>query len=147
MVAPRRRGLFSAHPAVKVGVIVIAVLWSLPTVGLLISSFRDPNEVLASGWWNVFLHPFEDAQMTLINYSNVLTSEGLGAAFVNSLMVTIPSTILPITVAAFAAYALAWMNFPGRTVLFAMIVGLLVLPLQMTLVPLLRLYTDLDLTG
>ena len=143
----RRGGLFRAHPAVRMAVVLIAVVWSLPTAGLLISSVRYPTDVLSSGWWNIFLHPFEGAQLTLLNYSNVLTAEGLSNAFVNSLIVTIPSTIIPITLAAFAAYAFAWMKFPGRTVLFAMIVGLLVLPLQMTLVPLLRLYTDLDLTG
>lgn len=143
----RRGGLFRAHPAVRVGVILIAAVWSLPTAGVLISSLRHPSEVLSSGWWNVFLHPFEGAQLTLTNYSNVISAEGLGNAFVNSLIVTIPSTIIPITLAAFAAYAFAWMRFPGRTVLFAMIVGLLVLPLQMTLVPLLRLYTSVDLTG
>lgn len=146
-VRRRRGGLQRVHPAVRVGVVLIAALWSLPTVGLLISSFRDPNDVLASGWWTAILHPFEEARLTLVNYSNVLAAEGLADAFVNSLIVTIPSTIIPITVAAFAAYAFAWMRFPGRTMLFAIVVGLLVLPLQMTLVPLLRLYTDLDLTG
>jgi alpha-glucoside transport system permease protein len=142
-----RSWLFRAHPAVRIGVVLIAALWSLPTVGLLLSSLRDPNDVLSSGWWTLLVHPFEDAALTLTNYSNVLAAEGLADAFINSLIVTIPSTVIPITLAAFAAYALAWMRFPGRTILFAVVVGLLVLPLQMTLVPLLRLYTDVDLNG
>ncbi|MGH7357482.1 MAG: carbohydrate ABC transporter permease [Candidatus Rokuibacteriota bacterium] len=128
-------------------VAVIAVAWSLPTVGLLISSFRGAAEVSTSGWWNVVLHPFETAQFTARNYQEVLGAEGMGEAFMNSLIITIPATIVPITLAAFAAYAFAWMRFPGRSVLFGVVIALLVVPLQMTLIPLLRLYVDLDLNG
>jgi alpha-glucoside transport system permease protein len=123
------------------------VAWSLPTVGLLISSFRHPNAVAQTGWWTAILHPFEQAQLTMQNYSRVLSADGMANAFINSLVITIPSTVIPLSVAAFAADAFAWMRFPGRGLLFAIVVGLLVVPLQMTLVPLLRLYTDLDLTG
>jgi alpha-glucoside transport system permease protein len=77
----------------------------------------------------------------------VLTSDGLGIAFLNSLIVTIPSVVIPLTLAAFAAYAFAWMQFPGRRLLFGVMVGLLVMPLQMALIPLLRLYTHLDIGG
>ena len=135
------------HPAVRTAVLVIAVLWSLPTVALLISSFRNAADLQQSGWWTMLLHPFQAARLTMENYEAVLTAEGLGAAFANSLVVTIPATVIPITIAAFAAYAFAWMRFPGRKLLFAIVVGLLVLPLQMALIPLLRLYTHLDLTG
>ena len=81
-------------------------------------------------------------KFTLRNYYEVLTSEGIGQSFINSLTVTIPSTIIPILIAAYAAYALAWMKFPGRPLILATIVGLLVVPLQMSLIPLLKLYND-----
>ncbi len=81
-------------------------------------------------------------EFTLENYEKVLTSEGIGQSFINSLTVTIPSTVIPILIAAYAAYALAWMKFPGRALLLSVIVGLLVVPLQMSLIPLLRLYND-----
>ncbi len=82
-------------------------------------------------------------QFTLDNYREVLSAEGLGRSFLNSLTVAIPSTVIPILIAAFAAYALAWMRFPGRALLIALVVGLLVVPLQMSLIPLLRLYNDI----
>jgi len=81
-------------------------------------------------------------QFTLENYRNVLTSEGIGQSFLNSLTVTVPATIIPILIAAYAAYALAWMRFPTRAIILSIIVGLLVVPLQMSLIPLLRLYND-----
>ncbi|MGB3400279.1 MAG: carbohydrate ABC transporter permease, partial [Candidatus Deferrimicrobiaceae bacterium] len=140
------RKFFSAAP-LRVVVILIAFVWTLPTVGLLISSFRPSNDITTSGWWTVFAHPFETAQWTLANYERVLTSDGMGVAFLNSLLVTIPSVVIPITIAAFAAYAFAWLKFPGRNFFFVLIVGLMVVPLQMSLVPLLRLYIDVDLNG
>jgi alpha-glucoside transport system permease protein len=147
-VARRRRlPRITGNPLVRTSVVIIALLWSLPTVGLLISSFRDPNQVLSSGWWSFFLHPFTSAQMTLQNYERVLAAEGMATAFLNSLIVTIPSTVIPITLAAFAAYAFAWMKFPGRSILFGVVIALLVMPIQMALVPLLRLYIGLDMAG
>jgi alpha-glucoside transport system permease protein len=139
---PRR-----VKPVVVTAVVAIAVLWSMPTAALLISSFRNAADIQASGWWTFLLHPFEAARLTAENYRAVLAAEGLGNAFVNSLVVTIPATVIPIVIAAFAGYAFAWMRFPGRRLLFAVVVGLLVLPLQMALIPLLRVYTHLDLTG
>ncbi|MGH2444876.1 MAG: carbohydrate ABC transporter permease [Candidatus Limnocylindria bacterium] len=132
---------------VRVAVVLIVVLWSLPTVGLLVSSFRPSAAIRATGWWEAILHPFEAAQWTVANYVNVLGADGMAEAFLNSLIVTIPATAIPITMAAFAAYAFAWMSFPGRGILFALVVGLLVVPIQMALIPILRLYTDLDLNG
>ncbi len=81
-------------------------------------------------------------RFTLENYEKVLFSEGIGQSFVNSLTVTIPATIIPILIAAFAAYALSWMKIPGRNYLIALVVGLLVVPLQMSLIPLLKLYNE-----
>jgi alpha-glucoside transport system permease protein len=132
---------------VRALVLIIALAWTVPTAGLLISSLRSEAAVSGSGWWTVFAHPFEFTQYTLANYERVLTAEGLFDAFVNSLIVTIPATVIPITLAAFAAYGFAWTKFRGRSFLFAMVVGLIVIPLQMSLVPLLRIYGDFDLVG
>jgi alpha-glucoside transport system permease protein len=131
----------------RLAVIAITVIWSLPTIGLLISSFRSSTAIRSSGWWEALLHPFESAQWVITNYQSVLGAQGMGEAFLNSLIVTIPATVIPISMAAFAAYAFAWMDFPGRGVLFAVVVGLIVVPLQMALIPVLRLYVGLDLTG
>jgi alpha-glucoside transport system permease protein len=140
------RRIASAAP-VRLAVLAIALIWTLPTAGLLISSLRPQDDINSSGWWTVFAHPFEMTQWTLANYQRVLTTDGMGDAFLNSLVVTVPSVVIPITIAAFAAYAFAWMEFPGRTILFVIVVGLMVVPLQMSLIPLLRLYTQFDLNG
>jgi alpha-glucoside transport system permease protein len=128
-------------------ILVICFVWTLPTAGVFISSFRDPQAIKTTGWWTTLQHPFDFTQWTLRNYGDVITSNGMGAAFFNTLMVTIPATIIPITIAAFAAYAFAWMRFPGRDILFALVIGLMVIPLQMALIPVLRLYTRFDLNG
>jgi alpha-glucoside transport system permease protein len=142
----RLEKLFASAP-VHTAVILIAVIWSLPTIGLLISSFRQPDDLLQTGWWTVLQHPFNLTQFHLGNYADVLTRQGMGQAFLNSLAISIPATVIPISIATFAAYALAWMQFPGRQLLFASIVGLLVVPLQMTLIPVLRAYNGLGLSG
>lgn len=220
-------GRFGVH----IAVLFFVILWTIPTLGILVSSLRDKDQIIASGWWNSFTSssqteagrlPAASAQVekdgkfviegnifgeapprnisayglkaanpnefapgatadlgdgvTLIlnadgsfvmsspkafegergqrvyytssapprftteNYETVLLSEGIGRSFLNSLTVTIPATVIPILIAAFAAYALAWMRFPGRALIIAIIIGLLVVPLQMSLIPLLRLY-------
>ena len=129
-----------ARLPLHLAIIGLVILWSVPTIALLTSSFREPAAIAASGWWNAFKAPFE---FTIENYQRVLEQRGMGRAFVNSLIISVPSTLLVILVAAFAAYAFAWMRFPGRNVLFLIVVGLLVVPLQMTLIPVLRLYTNL----
>ena len=142
----RLRRVLAGAP-VRIVVLLIAVIWTLPSAGLLISSLRPANDILGSGWWTVLAHPFESSAWTVENYVQVLTAHGLANAIVNSVLVTIPSVVIPITIAAFAAYAFAWLEFPGRKFFFVLVVGLMVVPLQLTLVPLLRLYTQLDLNG
>ena len=126
----------------RITIIVIVILWTIPTLGVLITSFRPEDAVNASGWWTALAHPFRATEWTLENYRIALGQGGFGNAFLNSLAVTIPSTVIPITIAAFAAYAFSWMEFRGRYVLFVIVVGLLVVPLQMALIPILRLYTQ-----
>ncbi|MGE6742092.1 carbohydrate ABC transporter permease [Allorhizobium pseudoryzae] len=218
---------------VHLSVLFIAILWLIPTLGILVTSIRDKDQITTSGWWTAFSSstqtsagrlgdpssakqdganyvitgsvfeegqggtvrsfgvrvqdpaafpagepadlgegetltiesdgsyvytknaPFEGSrgkriyltvatppEFTLQNYQTVLQGEGIGQAFINSLTVTIPATIIPILIAAFAAYALSWMSFPGRALIIAMVVGLIVVPLQMSLIPLLRLYNE-----
>jgi len=225
-------GRFGVHLAV----LVFVIIWTIPTLGILVSSLRDKDQIIASGWWNSFSSstqteagrlPAPESQVekdgkffiegnifgdgparevsafglrsaaptqyavgetadlgdgvtlqvnadgsfvlaspvafegtrgqriyfassapprfTTENYQTVLFSEGIGRSFINSLTVTVPATIIPIMIAAFAAYALAWMRFPGRALIIATIIGLLVVPLQMTLIPLLQLYNNVAL--
>jgi alpha-glucoside transport system permease protein len=136
---PRRRRLF-----LHLAVVALMVIWIVPTLGLLVSSFRPQSVLSTSGWWTAFAPPY---QFTMENYRDVVNQSGIGRAFINSLFIAIPATIIPIFVAAFAAYAFSWMNFPGRDVLFVVVVGLLVVPLQTTLIPILRLFADWGLTG
>ncbi|ESY11227.1 carbohydrate ABC transporter permease [Mesorhizobium sp. C386A] len=227
---------FASRFGVHIAVLVFVAVWTVPTLGILVSSLRDKDQIIASGWWNSFSSssqteagrmPPASAQVekdgkfvlagnifgdgaarnisafgvksaaptqypagttadlgdgvtlqlnadgtfvmsspkafegdrgqrvyyassappkfTTDNYKTVLFSEGIGRSFINSLTVTIPATVIPILIAAFAAYALAWMRFPGRALLIATIIGLLVVPLQMSLIPLLKIYNGVGI--
>ncbi|WEX10143.1 carbohydrate ABC transporter permease [Chelativorans sp. AA-79] len=219
--------------AVHLAVLLLVAVWTIPTFGILVSSFRDRDQLVVSGWWTaltsaernivarsappeeaveengqwvlrgnvfaegsgsisafgtsiqrprefepgataemrgggtmtveengdyvisypeqpeggrgqrLFVTSLEAPKFTAENYERVLFSEGIGQSFINTLTVTIPATVIPILIAAYAAYALSWMQFPGRALLLATIVGLIVVPLQMALIPLLRLYNDI----
>jgi alpha-glucoside transport system permease protein len=120
------------------------VIWAIPTIGLLINSFRPAAEQTSSGWWTAIVPPY---QFTLENYAHVLTQQDIGTNFLNSLFISIPATVIPIFVAAFAAYAFSWMEFPGRDALFVLVVGLLVVPLQATLIPILQLFATWGIAG
>jgi alpha-glucoside transport system permease protein len=135
---------FLRRTPVHLVIVIISFIWILPTVGLLVSSFRPANLVATTGWWTAFQPPFN---FTLDLYREALSASGMAQSFVNSLFISIPATVIPIMIAAFAAYAFAWMEFPGRDWLFVAVVGLLVVPLQMTLIPILKIYNRLGLTG
>ena len=162
-VAPRRSvgdrlvGFLTSW-AGRVTVFIVCLVWTIPTIGLLVSSLRHEDAVRSSGWWTAL----SDPDFTLENYEAVLESGPSGdmwQAFINSLTITVPSVVIPIAMAAFAAYAFAWMRFPGRQWLFVTVVGLLVVPLHLALIPMLQAFTngvdlfgvrvvpDLDLTG
>ena len=138
-VSPGRR-LLRRGP-LHVTLVAIVLLWSIPTIALLVSSFREPTAIASSGWWNTVT----ELDLTFENYDAVLSRQGMGRAFINSFIITVPTTVLIILVAAIAAYAFAWMDFPGRNTLFLIVVALLVVPLQMTLIPLLQLYTNVSI--
>ena len=120
-------------------VIGLTIIWIVPTVGLLVSSFRPAFLIITTGWWTALAPPF---QFTLKNYSDMLDQSNLGQAMFNSFMVSIPSTVIPVTIAAFAAYAFAWMKFPLRDWIFLAFVGLLAVPLQLTFVPVLTFFVQ-----
>jgi len=131
-----------SSPWASFAAIVLAVLWTIPTFGLFVTSFRPSTEINTSGWWNFIQSPI----FTFENYSRVLF-EGSGATpplsqyFLNTFAIVIPSTIIPITIAIFAAYSIAWFDFKGRNLLFFSIFALQVIPLQMSLIPLLQLFS------
>jgi alpha-glucoside transport system permease protein len=137
VVAGRERKSRFGRIPLHLTIIGLMVIWLIPTIGLLINSFRPQAAVNDSGWWTAIFQP---SQFTLDNYAHVLAQSDIGAEFVNSMFITIPATIIPVLVAAFAAYAFAWMIFPGRNLLFVIVVGLLVVPLQTTLIPILTLF-------
>ena len=133
-------------PWASLAALVLAVLWTIPTFGLLVTSFREPRDIRTSGWWTTL----SDPSFTLENYRAVLgteSSSGLRDYFINSFIVTIPSVIIPLTLAALAAYAFAWIRFPGRDVLFVAVFALQIVPIQVTLIPLLTLYVDGGIAG
>ncbi|MET0526048.1 MAG: carbohydrate ABC transporter permease [Nocardioides sp.] len=146
----------SAHKALtspwaSLVAIVIAVLWTIPTVGLFITSFRTEDDINSSGWWTVFSDLFSGKlpEFTMSNYDTVLNGSDTNFAtyLINSFIITIPAVLIPISIATMAAYAFAWMRFPGRSFLFVLIFALQIVPIQVTMIPLLTTYVDAGLSG
>jgi alpha-glucoside transport system permease protein len=132
---------------VRIVLIVICLLWIIPTFGLALTSFRSQDDASSTGWWTVFTTPANLTRLTLQNYSDLFTQADMGSSFINSLVISLPATIIPILIAAFAAYSFTFMSFPGRDLLLILIVALLVVPTQVALVPLLKIYGDLGISG
>lgn len=127
-----------------VAALVIAIVWTIPTFGLLLSSFRPEDLIRTTGWWTIFENP----GLTLANYQDVLLSSSssapqLGSYFVNSLAISIPATLFPLVLAAMAAYAFAWIRFKWSGALFVFIFALQIVPMQMALIPLLQMFTSI----
>jgi alpha-glucoside transport system permease protein len=142
VAASARRALSS--PWASLAAIVIAVLWTIPTIGLFITSFRPPADISDTGWWTVFTNP----SFTLSNYDEVLNGDtALSTYFVNSIVITIPAVLIPVSIAVMAAYAFAWMRFPGRDLIFVGVFALQIVPIQVTMIPLLSFYVDRGLAG
>jgi alpha-glucoside transport system permease protein len=132
---------FLGRAPVHVALIGIAIVWLVPSVGLLITSFRERPDIAATGWWTAL----GNASFTFENYDFVLDSAEMAPSFLNSILITVPATLLPLTIGALAAYAFAWISFPFRDTIFLSIVALMIVPIQMALVPILRLIRDLGI--
>jgi len=134
-------------PWASLAAIAIASLWTLPTFGLFVTSFRQQGDIQTSGWWTTLSNP----TLTLDNYRNVFQSQTngttLGEAFINSIVITVPSVLIPLSVALLAAYAFAWTHFKGRDYLFVIVFTLQIVPVQVTLIPLLNMFVKLNLSG
>jgi alpha-glucoside transport system permease protein len=136
----------ASSPVASAIAVLLAVVWTVPTFGLLVSSFRPELAIKTTGWWTFFSNP----QLTLENYQAALstdTQSGLGSFFINSFVITIPAVIIPIFLATLAAYAFAWIDFRGRDFLFVLMFALQIVPLQVALLPLLTMYVHAGLGG
>ncbi|MEU7036641.1 MULTISPECIES: carbohydrate ABC transporter permease [unclassified Streptomyces] len=127
----------AAGGAMRVFLILVGLFWLMPTVGLLLSSLRGPTDISESGWWQVFTSP---AQLTVDNYSALLSNETITRSLVSTIQITVPATLLVLVIGSLAGYAFAWLEFPGRDWWFLVVVGLLVVPVQVALVPVSKLF-------
>ena len=137
-MSARAEGRARRHWFSPVVMLLLCLLWSIPTLGLLVSSFRPRIELERSGWWTGLFNPIS-SEWTLSNYTRVLSEGEMAGSFINSIVVAVPATVLPLMFAAFAAYAFTFMNFPFKDVTFILIVALMVVPIQAAFVPLLTL--------
>ncbi|MEW2613702.1 carbohydrate ABC transporter permease [Streptomyces sp. NPDC047880] len=128
----------------RVFLIVVALFWLVPTIGLLLSSLRAPEDIAASGWWNVFTEP---SQITFDSYRKLLENEDITSSLLNTVWITVPATLLVVIIGSLAGYAFAWMEFPGRDWWFLGVVGLLVVPVQVALIPIAELFGKIGVFG
>ncbi|MDO0927460.1 carbohydrate ABC transporter permease [Streptomyces sp. TG1A-8] len=129
---------------VRAFLVVVGLFWLVPTVGLLISSLRAPQEMSASGWWQVFAEP---SRLTFDSYRKLLENGDITHSLVNTVLITVPATVLVVVIGSLAGYAFAWMEFPGRDWWFLGVVGLLVVPVQVALIPIAELFGGIGLFG
>jgi len=125
-------------------IIVLCAIWIVPTIGMVINSFRGLQDMSQAGWWTVLFPPHG---FTLDSYKQVLGIEGVAPSILYSILITIPATVIQLAIATMGAYAFAWMRFPGRNLFFIVIVGLMVVPIQMTLIPVLQIFKAIHLSG
>ncbi|MFE9606957.1 carbohydrate ABC transporter permease [Streptomyces sp. NPDC006012] len=129
---------------VRAVLIVVGLFWLMPTIGLLVSSLRSPEDMSADGWWNVFAQP---SRLTLDSYQKLLENGDITGSLVNTALITVPATVLVVVIGALAGYAFAWMEFPGRDWWFLTVVSLLVVPVQVALIPIAELFGKVGLFG
>ncbi|WAZ20943.1 carbohydrate ABC transporter permease [Streptomyces cinnabarinus] len=137
-----RRTLGSS--AVQVFLVLVSLVWVTPLAGLLMSSLRSAEDTARGGWWTVFTSP---GQLSVDNYSALLENAGITRAFWNTVLISVPTTVLVVVLAALAGYAFAWLDFPGRDTIFLVVVALLVVPVQVGLLPVAKLFGQLGLFG
>jgi alpha-glucoside transport system permease protein len=148
VVAPRRESVatrilrLTRRGPLNIVLVAIALLWLVPTIGLFLTSLLSASDAAENGWWRIFAEP---SMATFDNYRAVFENESITQSLVTTTIVAIGGTVLPIVIAAFAAYAFAWLDFPGRDWLFVIVIGLLVVPVQMALIPIFSLYNDLGI--
>ncbi len=129
---------------VNAALIVVALLWLIPSLGLFVTSFRTGGDSATSGWWTVISKP---AQLTLENYTNLLSNSTITSSLLNSILIVVPTTVLVVLIGSLAAYAFAWMEFPGRDGLLVFVIVLLAVPLQVALIPVARMFGLLGIFG
>jgi alpha-glucoside transport system permease protein len=125
-------------------IIIFCAIWIIPTIGLIVNSFRGQADMSATGWWTTLFPPHG---FTFASYQQVLQTENVGSSIVSSILITIPATVIQLAIATMGAYAFAWMKFPGKNIFFIVIVGLMVVPIQMTLIPVLQFFKLTGLNG
>ncbi|TXS40708.1 carbohydrate ABC transporter permease [Streptomyces sp. uw30] len=135
---------FVSGGLVRVFLILVGLFWLVPTIGLLISSLRPPQEMTASGWWEVFSKP---SQLTFESYDKLLGNSDITDSILNTVLITVPATVLVVVIGSLAGYAFAWMEFPGRDWWFLGVVGLLVVPVQVALIPIAELFGNIGIFG
>lgn len=142
-VAQRILGVFS-NSIVNVLLIIVALFWLVPSVGLLLSSLRSISDSASSGWWTVFLEP---TQLTIENYVNLLSNTTITSSFWNTIVIAVPTTAAVVIIGSLAGYAFAWMEFPGRDWLLIVVIVLLAVPIQVALIPIARLFGSIGIFG